>query len=119
MYTKPHADFYCSGNTTLSLSSIVGGSIPNAVASSAMAVVNSRVGVPAKQIWDIITSQVSDVPYIEISRISDSSNSLAFDVIEGWLPKKIMPYGTDLGVWTVNNTKFLLGVGSIATAHSE
>ena len=84
-----------------------------------MAVVNSRVGVPAKQIWEIITSQLGNVPYIEISRLSDSSNPLAFDVVEGWLPKKIMPYGTDLGAWTVNNTKFLLGVGSIATAHSE
>lgn len=101
------------------MSSIVGGSIPNAVAASAMAVVNSRVGVPAKQIWDIITSHVGHVPHIQISRLSDSSNPLAFDVIEGWLPKKIMPYGTDLGAWTVNNTKFLLGVGSIATAHSE
>lgn len=84
-----------------------------------MAVVNCRVGVPAKQIWDIIISQLSDVPYIEVSRLSASSNPLKFDVIEGWLPKKIMPYGTDLGEWTVNNTKFLLGVGSIATAHSE
>ena len=84
-----------------------------------MAVVNCRVGVPAKQIWNIITSQLGDVQYIEISRLSDSSNPLAFDVIKGWLPKKIMPYGTDLGLWTVNNTKFLLGVGSIATAHSE
>ncbi|KAK3707276.1 hypothetical protein LTR37_012277 [Vermiconidia calcicola] len=107
------------GNTTLSLSSIVGGSISNAVAASAMAVVNCRVGVPAKQIWDIIISQLSDVPYIEVSRLSASSNPLKFDVIEGWLPKKIMPYGTDLGEWTVNNTKFLLGVGSIATAHSD
>jgi acetylornithine deacetylase len=115
----PTADCPHSGNTTLSVSSIVGGSIPNAVAASAMAVVNSRVGVPAKQIWDIITSQLGDVQYIEISRLSDSSNPLAFDVVKGWLPKKIMPYGTDLGIWTVNNTKFLLGVGSIATAHSE
>ncbi|KAK3672947.1 hypothetical protein LTR78_007057 [Recurvomyces mirabilis] len=106
------------GNTTLSLSSITGGTISNQVADRAMAVVNSRVGVPAKQIWDIITSQVGDVPNIYISRIGDSSNPLAMDVIEGWRPKKIMPYGTDLGAWTVDNLKFLMGVGSIATAHS-
>ena len=89
------------------------------MAAYAYAVVNCRVGVPAKQIWDIITSKLSDVPYIEISRLSDSSNPLAFDVIEGWRPKKIMPYGTDLGAWSVDNTKFLMGVGSISTAHSE
>ena len=83
-----------------------------------MAVVNSRVGVPAKQIWDLIIEHVGGQPNIEISRMGDSSNPLAMDVIEGWRPKKIMPYGTDLEGWTVQNLKFLMGVGSIATAHS-
>ena len=108
----------CSGNTTLSLSSIRGGTISNQVADRAQAIVNSRVSVPAKQIWDIITEQLGNVPNIILSRTSASSNPLAMDVIEGWLPKKIMPYGTDLGGWTINNTKLLLGVGSIASAHS-
>ncbi|KAK7193716.1 hypothetical protein PSPO01_00389 [Paraphaeosphaeria sporulosa] len=112
----PYDDFH--GNTTLSLSSIKGGTISNQVADRAEAIVNSRVSVPAKEIWDIITEQVGNVSNIILSRVSASSNPLAMDVIEGWLPKKIMPYGTDLGAWTVNNTKLLLGVGSIATAHS-
>ncbi|ORY02545.1 hypothetical protein BCR34DRAFT_493038, partial [Clohesyomyces aquaticus] len=106
----PYDDFH--GNTTLSLSSIIGGIISNQVADHAEAVVNSRVSVPAKQIWDIITSQLGNIPNIILSRTSASSNPLAMDVIEGWLPKKIMPYGTDLGAWTINNTKLLLGVGS-------
>ncbi|KAL5450539.1 hypothetical protein PMIN05_000796 [Paraphaeosphaeria minitans] len=101
------------GNTTLSLSSIRGGTISNQVADRAEAIVNSRVGVPAKEIWDIITEQVGNVSNIILSRVSASSNPLAMDVIEGWLAKKIMPYGTDLGAWTINNTKLLLGVGSM------
>lgn len=110
--------YFSSGNTTLSLSSISGGTIPNQVADRAQAIVNSRVGVPAKQIWDIVIDQLGNVPNIILSRTSASSNPLAFDVIRGWLPKKVMPYGTDLQGWTLNNTKLLLGVGSIATAHS-
>ncbi|KAF1970276.1 hypothetical protein BU23DRAFT_474633, partial [Bimuria novae-zelandiae CBS 107.79] len=111
----PYDEFH--GNTTLSLSSIRGGTIPNQVAARAEAIVNSRVGVPAKQIWDIITEQLGNAPNIILSRTSASSNPLAMDVID-WLPKKIMPYGTDFSQWKLNNTKQLLGVGSIATAHS-
>lgn len=85
----------CSGNTTLSLSSMSGGTIPNQVADRAIALVNARVGVPAEKIWNIITDRFSNVPYITVTRKSASSNPLAMDVIEGWLPKKIMPYVLD------------------------
>jgi acetylornithine deacetylase len=108
-----------SGNTTLSLSSLNGGTISNQVADRAVAIVNARVGRPAKEIWDIIKSKLPDVPFIELTRQSASTNPLKVDVIRGWLPKKVMPYGTDLTGWTVDNLKFLLGVGSIATAHSD
>lgn len=107
------------GNTTLSLSTLQGGTISNAVPDSAVALVNARVGVPAKQIWDIIKSKLPENEYIDLYRNSASSNPLKMDVIKDWLPKKIMPYGTDLGAWTVKNLKFLIGVGSIATAHSN
>lgn len=106
------------GNTSISLSSLMGGSISNAVPDKAVAVLNARTGVPSKQIWDIIKANVPHSQYIDLYRQSASSNPLKFDVIKDWLPKKIMPYGTDLGGWYVKNLKFLLGVGSIATAHS-
>lgn len=106
------------GNTTISLSSLMGGSISNAVPDKAVAVINARTGVPSKQIWDIIKANVPESQYIDLYRQSASSNPLKFDVIKDWLPKKVMPYGTDLAGWTKKNLRFLLGVGSIATAHS-
>lgn len=82
-----------SGNTTLSLSSMSGGTISNQVADRAVALVNARTGVKSESIWNIITSKLGDYPYVKLSRTSASVDPMAFDVIDGWLPKKIMPYG--------------------------
>ena len=79
---------------------------------------NARVSKPAREIWNIITSKLGNTPYIELSRQSASADPLKMDVIKDWLPIKVMPYGTDLAGWTVKSLKFLLGVGSITTAHS-
>lgn len=67
------------------------------------------------------------------------SNPIKFDVIKDWREQKVMPYGkqgessavlsavisnttfsgTDLASWTGKNYRFLIGVGSITTAHTD
>lgn len=81
--------------------------------------VNARAGRPAKEICDIITSKLSNFPYITLGRQSAFSNPLTLDMIKNWLPIKRMPYGTDLGGWRVENLKSLgiLGFGSNNSAH--
>ncbi|KAH8553200.1 Zn-dependent exopeptidase [Umbelopsis sp. PMI_123] len=106
-------------NTTISLDKIQGGLVPNQVPDNAIGTINVRNAADASLVLKELEHAFSKIPHVSIIRNSTMTNPIKFDVIKNWIPEKVMPYGTDLASWTGKNYRFLIGVGSINTAHTD
>ncbi|CAM0139870.1 unnamed protein product [Umbelopsis sp. WA50703] len=106
-------------NTTISLDKIQGGLVPNQVPDNAIGTVNVRNAANATLVWKELKEAFGKIPHISLILNATMTNPIKFDVIKNWREEKVMPYGTDLASWTGKNYRFLIGVGSITTAHTD
>ncbi|KAJ2955386.1 hypothetical protein NQZ79_g8608 [Umbelopsis isabellina] len=106
-------------NTTISLDKIQGGLVPNQVPDNAIGTINVRNAANATLVWEELKEAFSKIPHMSLILNATMSNPIKFDVIKDWREQKVMPYGTDLASWTGKNYRFLIGVGSITTAHTD
>ncbi|GAB5593464.1 hypothetical protein Unana1_08364 [Umbelopsis nana] len=107
------------GNTTISLDKIQGGLVPNQVPDNAVGTINVRNSANASLVLQELEAAFNKIPHVSIIRNATMGNPIKFDVIKNWRAEKVMPYGTDLASWTGKNYRFLIGVGSITTAHTD